>query len=845
MRTRALDLFVSIIALLVLAPVFALVAISVRLKQPGPILFRQERMGRDMKPFTLYKFRTMVVEAVHMGPSVTGPDDARVTAWGRFLRRSKLDELPQFFNVLRGDMSLVGSRPEVSAYALLFRENFARILTRRPGLVDPATLHYSDEASLFTAGEDPEREYIDVILPRKLAVSEAYAQRRTLWTDIGFLTATLPIIFLGDVVVLGIWRQLRREVRYVVGLGRFDLLKLAFDMVALSAAGAGAWVLTLPGSSETGLRLLPGWLLVQGMSLILLRVPVQFWKFFGFGDLRRLALAVGLGVLACSPFTLIALGAAGGVRVLLVDGLLSLGALMSLRAARRARYEAEIPMHATPILVAGSSDRVEPLIREMLRSRTIGLRPLAVFCPGEVHSVRNLCHDVPVFSNYGELSESSYFSRIEEIHVVGDPGELPQGTDLLLAAKHRDLRVRTVPAVWASRDWRARRATDADTQGVLTRKPIVTDLRRLGAVYRGKTVLVTGGAGSIGSQIVRSLAEAGATRIAALDLSENGLCYLAEEMRSTHPEVIFHPEVGNILDAGRIEEVMLVEKPDFVFHAAARKHVNFMETAADEAVRFNVEGTYRVAQAAKAAGVGTCVLISTDKAVNPTSVMGATKLLAERVLRLVAEEGSTRFAAVRFGNVLGSEGSILPILRRQIARGGPVTITHADVERFFITVREASELVLQAGGMAEGGETFILEMGEPIRIAELARQVAALYGTDLDELGVTITGLKPGEKLTEQLWNRGEAPVSSSVPGIVMARADTDSELPDVHALADLFQLAERGDAAGALGRLVALLPEYTPSLQAIKAAAGRERRFVESEAPRFAEPEPRWSVAP
>ncbi len=844
MMTRSLDMLASTLALIVLAPVFALVAISVKLKQSGPILFRQERMGRDMKPFTLYKFRTMVIGAARMGPSVTGPDDARVTAWGRLLRRFKLDELPQLVNVLRGDMSLVGSRPEVSAYARLFPEKFSRILTRRPGLVDPATLHYSNEAAQLAAGEDPEREYLEVILPHKLAVSEAYAERRTLWTDLGFLAATIPIIFLGDVLVLGIWRQIRRELRYVLGLGRFDLLKLALDMIALSAAGVGAWMLTFPGTPEIGLRLLPGWLLVQGASLFILRVPVQFWKFFGFSDLRRLALAVGLGALACAPFTLIALGAAGGVRVLVVDGLLALAALVALRAARRARYEAEIPKHATPILVAGSSDRVEPLIREMLRSRTIGLRPLAVFCPGEVESVRNLCHDVPVFSDYGELSESTCFSRIEEIHVVGDPADLPQGTDLLLAAKHRNLCVRTVPPVWASRDWRARRASDADSHGVLTRQPIVTDLSRLGAVYQGKTVLVTGGAGSIGSQIVRSLAEAGAARIAALDLSENGLCYLAEEIRSTHPEVVFHAEVGNILDARRLEEVMFEEKPDFVFHAAARKHVNFMETAVDEAVRFNVEGTYRVAQAARAAGAKTCILISTDKAVDPTSVMGATKLLAERVLHFTAAEGSTRFASVRFGNVLGSEGSILPILRRQIARGGPVTITHPDVERFFITVREASELVLQAGGMATGGEIFILEMGEPVRIAELARHVAAVYGMDLDELGVTITGLKPGEKLTEQLWNRDEAPVSSSVSGIAMARARADGGLLDADALADLFRHAERGDAAGTLGRLVALLPEYTPSLYAIKAAAERERRFKERGASWVVEPEARERTA-
>jgi FlaA1/EpsC-like NDP-sugar epimerase len=301
-------------------------------------------------------------------------------------------------------------------------------------------------------------------------------------------------------------------------------------------------------------------------------------------------------------------------------------------------------------------------------------------------------------------------------------------------------------------------------------------------------------------------------------------------MSATHPEVIFHPEVGNILDAYRLEEVMHGEKPDFVFHAAARKHVTFMETAVDDAVRFNVEGTYRVALAARAAGTKTCIFISTDKAVNPLSVMGATKLLAERVLRLSARGGSTRFAVVRFGNVLGSDGSILPILQRQIARGGPVTITHPDVERFFITVREASELVLQAGGMATGGETFILEMGEPIRITELARHVAAVHGIDIDELGVTITGLKPGEKLTEQLWNLDEAPVFSSMPGIVMTRARTDDKLPSLDALNDLFRRAELGDAAGTLNHLVTLVPEYTPSLEAIRASAGRRPRLVQTE---------------
>ena len=804
-------------------PLLIIVAALIKLDSPGPILFSQRRLGKGLATFTLHKFRTMVEGASQIGSAVTASGDSRITRLGRVLRHLKLDELPQLFNILIGEMSFVGARPEVPEFVQKHFDAYTLIFSRKPGLVDPATLRFTQEADYLKCANDHEKEYLERILPQKINLSVRYVQRRSVWSDLWLLAVTVPVIlFANSGWELKTWQDIKCEFSFLYRLSKRDLIKWSMDIAALLGAGLGAFVIVNPGQANIVPAVLAVWILVQGCALLLMGIPGQFWKFFSFQDVRRLCLAVGLGTLGSLPAALTFFGSLDGVRVFFVDTVLSVVFLCSLRGIRRMQYDRSRRGKGKPILVVGASDQAEPLIRQLGRDGALRLDSLAAFCPDELRGDRSFIHDTPVYSRYHALRESGVLDRIEEIHVIGDPGGCNHSMDLLMEARHRGILIRAVPQVWFSKDWRVAPVAEVNTNGLLNRKPIVTDCRRLIRGYRDKCVLVTGGAGSIGSQIVRAVAEQRPAKIVAIDLSENNLCYLDEELRTLHPEIYFQPEVGDILDAHFLEQVLQREQPDFVFHAAARKHVNFMETRVDEAVRTNVEGTLRLARAVQRAGTGVFVLISTDKAANPQNVMGATKLLAEKLLRTLASEGNTRFAVVRFGNVLGSEGSLLPILRRQIARGGPITITHRDASRFFITIREASELVLQAGTLTHGGEVFVLEMGEPVGILNLARNVAALYGKDLDELGVKYTGLKPGEKLSETLWNAGEVSAPTEVPGIYAATHSQEITVPDLSRLEELCLAATLGNKERSLQGLLDLVPEYMPSMEACQVLGTR-----------------------
>lgn len=290
---------------------------------------------------------------------------------------------------------------------------------------------------------------------------------------------------------------------------------------------------------------------------------------------------------------------------------------------------------------------------------------------------------------------------------------------------------------------------DVDVVDLLGRDEIVLDNRVASAYIAGETVLVTGGGGSIGSELCRQLAILAPARIVVFDMYENDAYMLRQELLSKYDDMDVVVEIGNVCDVARVEDVFVKYKPSAVFHAAAHKHVPLMELCPREAVQNNVFGTLNVVRAADRHGVKRFIFISTDKAVNPTSVMGATKRMGEMVMQYYARTSETVFAAVRFGNVLGSNGSVIPLFKKQIAAGGPVTVTHPDIERFFMTIPEASRLVIQAGGMANGGEIFILDMGEPVRIVDLAKNLIRLSGAQ--DIEIKFTGLRDGEKMYEEL----------------------------------------------------------------------------------------------
>ena len=381
-------------------------------------------------------------------------------------------------------------------------------------------------------------------------------------------------------------------------------------------------------------------------------------------------------------------------------------------------------------------------------------------------------HGVKVSGGTSDIVDLVDRYDIEQI-VVAIPSSTPEERKRIYGeCTKTDCRLRTLPNVRALSldeigDVSLR---DVDVADLLGREEIVLNTRAVSGYIAGETVLVTGGGGSIGSELCRQLCTVAPARIVVFDIYENDAYMLRNELLSEYDDINIVIEIGNVCDKERVNEVFAKYRPGAVFHAAAHKHVPLMEHCPREAVHNNVFGTLNAVRAADAYGAARFIFVSTDKAVNPTSVMGATKRMGEMIVQYYARTSKTIFTAVRFGNVLGSNGSVIPVFQRQIAAGGPVTVTHPDIERFFMTIPEASRLVIQAGGMAHGGEIFILDMGEPVKIVDLAKGLIQLQGLTPDvDIKIEFTGLREGEKMYEELLMDEESTLPTDNQSIMIS----------------------------------------------------------------------------
>jgi FlaA1/EpsC-like NDP-sugar epimerase len=373
------------------------------------------------------------------------------------------------------------------------------------------------------------------------------------------------------------------------------------------------------------------------------------------------------------------------------------------------------------------------------------------------------------------------------------------------------------------------RLRSVEIKDLLRREPVKLDDSAIRALIEGRTVMVTGAGGSIGSEICRQVLRFSPRRLLLVERAENALFLVEQEFSRLDPKPAFEPLVADITDTQRMEQIFATYQPEVVFHAAAHKHVPMMEWNPAEAIKNNVLGTRQMATLADRYGVREFVAISTDKAVNPTSVMGCSKLLAERFVQAMSQDSKTQFIVVRFGNVLASNGSVVPTFQEQIRRGGPITVTHPGIERFFMTIPEASQLVLQAATQGSGGEIFVLDMGESMKIVDLARDLIALSGLEPDDIEIVYTGLRPGEKLYEELYFEDERRVSTKHPKVFCAM-HRPADLQAVEAM--LQELAEVIDESPEVvrARLRDLVPEYaagtvgqpepSPALESRKARA-------------------------
>ena len=485
----------------------------------------------------------------------------------------------------------------------------------------------------------------------------------------------------------------------------------------------------------------------------------SIWHFVGISEVRRLLAANG--ILAVCWFLVVQLGWVRMPRSYYFVGL-PMCFLSTLCVHFSVRFAASLKRDLTAglmqknrenIMVIGAGSAGRSLITEFSSSRHLKGRIVCVIDDNPAKR-RQLLEGVPIVGTRSEIPQAVKRYNIRRI-IFAIPSASPQTRkDILRICATTRCKVQTVPGIYqlVNGDVSITRLKDVDVQDLLGRESVAVDVEQIDNFVSDKVVMVTGGGGSIGSELCRQIALLGPKQLVILDIYENNAYDIQQELRRTHPELDLRVLIGSVRSRKRLDDILSAYRPELVFHAAAHKHVPLMEDSPNEAIKNNVFGTYNMAQAAADHGVKKFVLISTDKAVNPTNIMGASKRLCEMVVQMMNRQTETDFAAVRFGNVLGSNGSVIPLFKRQIAEGGPVTVTHPEITRFFMTIPEAVSLVLQAGCYAHGGEIFVLDMGQPVRIDDMARNLIRLSGYEPDvDIQVVYTGLRPGEKLYEEL----------------------------------------------------------------------------------------------
>jgi FlaA1/EpsC-like NDP-sugar epimerase len=506
------------------------------------------------------------------------------------------------------------------------------------------------------------------------------------------------------------------------------------------------------------------------VSLFMAGVSRQIWRYIGMAELRQLTLAVFGGALLTAVFVLMLRLPNFPRAVLLIHPILVLLTLGAARAGWRSVVERSAhAVSGAPLVLVGSVRDASDALRALKGSRN--WYAAAIVSPVGAERGRAI-HGVSVQGAISDLIAVCERHAARAVLVASGAGS-DERRDALAAVAGSDINLLTMPR---PEDWIQAQTPDprkVELEDLLGRSTVQLDAQGLSELFAGQTVMITGAGGSIGSELCRQIARFGVSRMVFVDVSEIAIYQLEQELHQAHPQMQGIYLTSNVREYERIEAIAQQYKPSVVFHAAAYKHVPLMEELNEiEALRTNVQGTLHAARAAGACGAQRFVLISTDKAVNPTNVMGASKRLAERVVQAVAREYTgTQYVSVRFGNVLGSSGSVVPLFEKQIAKGGPVTVTHPDIVRYFMTIPEAVRLVLQAGLMGESGQIFVLDMGEPVKIAEMARMMIRLSGKTEQEIPIQFTGLRPGEKLFEELLADNESTEPTPHPKLRVAKA--------------------------------------------------------------------------
>lgn len=502
---------------------------------------------------------------------------------------------------------------------------------------------------------------------------------------------------------------------------------------------------------------LPVAVIVTGFAYHAAKLYRSIWSYAGVSEVLRvcaasLASAIFTGILTGAVFVRmpVAFYWIGWLLLFLFTG----AARLSYRLARRiANFQSQPGEEGKNVMIIGAGAAGRTLVREYQTSQWITDK-VKCFIDDNPDKKGRYLEGVPITGTRDDIQRAVEKYRINKIILALPSVPNSEKKEILDICKYTGCQVQTVPGIYQliNGEVRVSQLRDVEIEDLLGRDPIRLDIEEILGYVKDQVVLVTGGGGSIGSELCRQLAAHQVKQLIIFEMYENNAYEIQQELKYRYPDLDLVVLIGSVRNSNRLEDVFRTYHPDIVYHAAAHKHVPLMEDSPNEAIKNNVIGTYKTAMRADKYHTKRFVLISTDKAVNPTNIMGASKRLCEMVIQMFAQKSKTVFTAVRFGNVLGSNGSVIPLFKKQIAHGGPVTVTHPDIIRYFMTIPEAVSLVLQAGAYARGGEIFVLDMGEPVKIVDLARNLIRLSGFKPDEdIKIEFTGLRPGEKLYEEL----------------------------------------------------------------------------------------------
>lgn len=558
----------------------------------------------------------------------------------------------------------------------------------------------------------------------------------------------------------------------------------------------------------------------------------SLWRYSSLPELYQIIKAVTFSTIAIwtiiIPFPFVVIPRSVGIMTWLLNIVFISGTRFAFRLRREILSKSDLSKDKRRILIVGAGNAGAMIAREMQLNPEAGLEPVAFLDDAQDKIGRSL-HGLPVIGSISDVKIGVEQQHPDEILIAIPSVTKTRMREIVAIVRETGLPVRTLPNLLDLTGPKVsiQQIREVKIEDLLGREPVKVDLESIANYLKGERVLVTGAGGSIGSELCRQIAGFRPAALLLLGRGENSIYEIDQELSASNRVPINKiPIIADVRDRAKMERIFRDFRPTVVFHAAAHKHVPLMEDAPDEAVKNNVFGTKNVAELSDLYDVKRFVLISTDKAVNPTSVMGATKRIAEIIVQNLARTSRTKFCAVRFGNVLGSRGSVVPLFKRQIQRGGPITITHPEMRRFFMTIPEAVHLVIQAGSMGKGGEIFILDMGEPVRILDLAKDLILLSGLEPEkDIAIKFSGVRPGEKLYEELMTAEEGADLTKHKRIFVGKPNGVNwdRLPND--LDQLWKSAMGLDSEQIIKMIQRIVPQFTPDGVVKQVAAAMSKR--------------------